>query len=247
MHFQSVWWCLAETILRTSDLKHSKKWRWMNGMHLTAETVVCLSNSSLALFSNLMHFMRFLPCFPLTETFQLQTGKMRSHTSQQWKQLSAFLETSSCCITACFIVATFSSLRWLMTISAVLSHNSFQIKASHHCNGSLLQLNMTYICHCFRVCILNRLIWLICNLFLRLISLHPIQLISWSKSIEIWISPVWSAGGKSISVAGDTRSSLGQHVCVCVCETSEIRPMVSGVHPFPAAAADGTVSAYHMA
>ena len=44
-----------------------------------------------------------------------------------------------------------------------------------------------------------------------------------------------------------TGSGCVQSVCLNACVASEIRPRVSGVHPFLATAADGTVSAYHIA
>lgn len=77
-----------------------------------------------------------------------------------------------------------------------------------------------HICNCFYVCILNRLIWFISHLFWRQISFYRIQLISSPKSIEIWISPVWSAGGK-INFYGRRYVILTGsgcvHECVPVC------------------------------
>lgn len=49
------------------------------------------------------------------------------------------------------------------------------------------------LCNCFCVCMLKRIISLNSNSFLKPISFHPIHFTS-SKSIDIWISHVWSAG-----------------------------------------------------
>ena len=115
---------------------------------------------------------------------------------------------------------TFSSLRWLLTISTVLAHNSFQIKASCYCNVPPSQLNGIYVT--VSVCILNRLIWFISHLFWRQISFYRIQLISSPKSIEIWISPVWSAGGKNPFLWQEIHDPHWVRVCAecvfeCVC------------------------------